>query len=176
MQANAALALAWILEDEGGAAVRPDGGRVNMGITYQTLVDWRQRKGLRLPIYSDLEHLTVEEASKIYRDRYFAPVHFDELQSGVDYAVVDGAVNLGVKGMALAVQGGIHTPVTGKFDKFTIDGLNGGDPRAVITAVRDSWIEIKRHAPNYGLRGPGWEHRDVRVRERALAMISGAKA
>jgi lysozyme family protein len=81
-----------ILRREGGYVSDPrDRGRcTNMGITIDTLREWRAH-----PVTcADVQLLSEEEAREIYRARYLAP--FDGLDAAIKPQVVDIAVNSGV--------------------------------------------------------------------------------
>jgi lysozyme family protein len=81
-----------ILVREGGYVNDPaDRGRcTNMGITLQTLREWRGH-----PVTcDDVQTLPVADARAIYRARYLAP--FDGVDAAVKPQVVDIAVNSGV--------------------------------------------------------------------------------
>lgn len=84
--------LAGILAREGGYVDdRADKGRcTNMGITLQTLREWR-----RQPVTcDDVRKLTEAEAREIYRARYLRP--FDGVDPSIKSQLVDIAVNAGV--------------------------------------------------------------------------------
>jgi lysozyme family protein len=84
--------LAGILRREGGYVNDPnDRGRcTNMGITIQTLREWR-----RQPVTcDDVRAITRTEACDIYRARYLRP--FDGVDEAVKGQVIDIAVNAGV--------------------------------------------------------------------------------
>jgi lysozyme family protein len=98
--------LAAILRREGGYSDDPaDRGRcTNMGITIQTLREWRGQ-----PVTcTDVQALTEAEAKDIYRARYLRP--FDGVEEAVKGQVIDIAVNAGVSRaralLALAQQSG----------------------------------------------------------------------
>jgi lysozyme family protein len=174
MLENRQKVIPFILQDEGGIVIRPDGGRSNLGIEFHTLADYNKRHKLPLPSYKDLEDLTPEKATMIYFELFFDPCHFDDFNSGIDYAVVDACINLGVGGCADLLEDEFILPRTHKFDPHKIRYINGfQDVEFVINSIRDAWIEHKRLQPLYSLRGKGWENRDQRVRERALKLARG---
>jgi lysozyme family protein len=175
---NRERVMPFIFESEGGLVVRPEVGRSNLGIDFHTLADYCKRHKLSLPTYTDHANLTKELATQIYYEMFFAPCHFDELKSGVDYAVVDAAINLGVGGAADILEDEFLLPHTHKFEAGKITFFNDyPDVAFLINSIRDAWIEAKRLAPLYHLRGKGWEARDVRVRKQALELagLGGGK-
>jgi len=91
---NFARCLAFVLQWEGGFVNDPrdPGGATNMGVTRATLSRWRGR-----PVsVAEVQRLTRDEATKIYRARYWAPISGDALPVGVDLIALDIAVNMGV--------------------------------------------------------------------------------
>jgi Glycosyl hydrolase 108 len=171
MLENREKSLKFVFEDEGGLVIRPDLGRSNMGISFHTMAYYRKLHKMRPPSYQDHAKLTKEEATNIYFELFFDPCHFDELKSGIDYAVVDMCINLGVGGAADALEAKFSLPHTHKFNPEKITYFNNYiDVATCIVDIRDAWIDLKRKAPLYKLRGPGWMARDLRVRERALKL------
>lgn len=86
--------LVFVLKYEGGFVNDPrdPGGATNMGVTRATLSRWRAR-----PVsIAEVRALTRDEAAKIYRAHYWAPIGGDALPVGVDLVAFDIAVNMGV--------------------------------------------------------------------------------
>src|SRR5882757_9614145 len=100
MKSNELAALDFVLKDEGGYAERPEegGGAVNKGVTFTVFKAWRLKQNKPEPTWADLKAMTVEEAGQIYAAQFFEGVHFDDLPAGIDYCVLDAAVNGGVAG------------------------------------------------------------------------------
>lgn len=133
-----------IIRREGGYVDDPvDRGRcTNMGITLQTLREWRGK-----PVScEDVRTLPDAEAREIYRARYLKP--FDGIDPAIKPQVVDIAVNSGVvsaRGMlalaqqnhakplnvALAIQRLKHYARIVKADSSQVKYLNGWIARAV---------------------------------------------
>jgi lysozyme family protein len=171
MRENRDKVMSWVFDDEGSYVVRSDLGQSNMGIELHTLYTYRKKHGLPIPVYQDLKNLSKEEASAIYAEQFINPCHFDDLKSGVDYVVLDTCINLGLTGGCRLIQGIYNLPVTGKWDQATLDALNKADPFRAIECIRNAWLDLKRQSPLYDQRGPGWNNRDKRVRERAKQLV-----
>src|ERR1700722_18553072 len=92
---NFTQALSQVLRHEGGVCDDPrdPGGRTNCGITQANYDVYRKSKGL--PPH-DVYLMADNERDDIYRTRYWDAVRGDQLPSGLDYVVFDGAVNSGV--------------------------------------------------------------------------------
>ena len=88
------LCLPLLLAHEGGYSNHPNdpGGPTNFGIT---IFDYRKyvKPGATA---ADVRAMTVEEAKRIYRTRYWDAQRCDELPAGLDYAVFDYGVNSGI--------------------------------------------------------------------------------
>ena len=82
-----------MLTREGGFMNHPEdsAGATNLGVTTGTM---RQYLG-RLVSMGEMKSLTPEDLKPIYRKLYADKVRFDDLPSGLDWAVLDWAVNPG---------------------------------------------------------------------------------
>lgn len=118
MKENRDKVLGWVLAHEGGYAERDTepGGAVNMGISFDTYKRfWKLRAPLAAaPTFADLRAMTKAQAEEIYTSLYFVPIKFDFMPSGVDYCLVDWAINSGPAGAIRALQKRMGFPVTGK--------------------------------------------------------------
>lgn len=92
--ANFDLCLSHVLKHEGGFSNHPrdPGGATMKGITQRVYDGYRARKGLPKQSVRNIDDAEVRD---IYRRQYWDRVEGDELPSGVDYCVFDGAVNSG---------------------------------------------------------------------------------
>ena len=80
-----------MLTREGGFMNHPEdsAGATNLGVTTSTM---QQYLG-RLVSMGEMKSLTPEDLKPIYRKLYADKVRFDDLPSGLDWAVLDWAVN-----------------------------------------------------------------------------------
>lgn len=94
MKQNFDTSLKRVLKSEGGYTNDPQdpGGPTNFGITIHDYRAYIDRNGTAL----DVKKMTVDQAAKIYKSKYWDTVNGDELPSGVDYCVFDYGVNSGV--------------------------------------------------------------------------------
>lgn len=93
MKSTYDVCLPLLLAHEGGYSNHPSdpGGPTNFGIT---IFDYRKYVNPRATA-ADVRAMTVEEAKRIYRARYWDAQRCDELPAGLDYAVFDYGVNSG---------------------------------------------------------------------------------
>lgn len=98
-----------VLQHEGGYSVdRKDpgnwtGGKVGVGKLLGT------KFGIAANTFPNLDiaRLTKEQAVEIYRKQYATPIQFDDLPTGVDYAVMDLCINSGAGKAGLILQGAL---------------------------------------------------------------------
>lgn len=87
-------AMAKVFADEGGYSddAHDPGGATKYGIT---IIDYRKyvKPGATKV---DVKNMTKTEAQVIYDAHYLFPMMYDSLPAGVDYSVVDAAINSGV--------------------------------------------------------------------------------
>ena len=94
MKSTYDVCLPLLLAHEGGYSNHPSdpGGPTNFGIT---IFDYRKYVNPGATA-ADVRAMTVEEAKRIYRARYWDAQRCDELPAGLDYAVFDDGINSGI--------------------------------------------------------------------------------
>lgn len=135
--------------------------------------------------------ITADEVAEINKTQYWDAVRGDELQSGVDYAVYDYAVNSGPKRAIMDLQRVIGAKVDGITGMETVGKTNAMDPFAVIEGLCNARIAFMKVAKNRktGRRlwptfGKGWSARvmgvkdgfqadDIGVIDRAIVLARG---
>jgi lysozyme family protein len=181
MKNNIPLVMDWVFVSEGGYAERDSepGGAVNMGISFTSFKDvWKRLKKDREPTFEDLKNLKRgnvydeknDDAEDIYAQWFFEPVSFDVLPSGVDYALIDLAVNSGVGGAMRAVRERLNFPILGKMDPKFLWALKSRDPATVIDAICDARLALMMRSQKWERFKNNWTNRVKKVRMRAHAM------
>lgn len=140
MLANRPAALERIFASEMGFAVRESepGGSVEGGITMLVYREYHERHHLPDPTIDDLKNLSDAEKTAIYDEVVLTPVRFDDLPSGVDYAVADYAVNSGVAGALNAIRFLFGVPIpTGfwRMDDALLAALHVPPPALAVDAI-----------------------------------------
>ncbi len=174
MQANLQLALDWTRSNEGGFAIREDepGGSVNRGVSMLVFREYRGKHGLPEPTLDDLRALTDDTASVIYEEKYAKPIHFDELPSGLDFALLDVAVMEGVRGSLLLLQQALDLrTVSGMWDVQTWGAVTTCDVPATIAKLTVLQMNKKMHSISVDKFGKGWGDRIVRRYNRARELL-----
>lgn len=161
-----------VLKDEGGYSNNPadPGGATMWGITHIDYDAYRKRRGERT---QDVRRMTTAERDDIYRTKYWDGARCDDLPSGVDYCVFDGAVNSGVSQSVKWLQraiGGIV--VDGHAGDVTVTSANEADPADLIQNVCDQRMTFLRSLRTFKVFGKGWTRRVAGVRATALAMVA----
>lgn len=184
MRDNFATSLALTLVYEGGWSAHPKdpGGATMCGIT-QRVYD-EDRDARRLP-RQPVRMSTEAERAAIYRTRYWAACHCDDLPAGVDYAVFDFAVNSGVGRAVKVVQAIVGAAVDGDMGPRTLACVrhycDNHQATALIDALCVARDRFLRSLHTYITFGRGWTRRvmgahpgaqpgDTGVIDRAWAM------
>lgn len=175
MNSNLAQALAWVDLDEGpelNIGPSEPGGSSKHGVSMTVLQEWHKKKGLPPPTMDDMAAVDSVLAGQIYTENSAAPIRFDSLEGGVDYRLLDLAVNLGPTGAVLALQMCLLLwPVTGVMDDATLAAANKVDAKVLVSALSAFWISKKHEAPSWTTYGHGWTNRNIRATSRAVSLI-----
>lgn len=155
MKQNYDAILKLIFGSEGGFTLDPKdrgnwtGGKVGVG----------ELKGTKYGISAaafpdrDIRNLTLDDAREIYRSQYWAPIGGDVLPAGVDYTVMDAAVNSGPT-RARDWYATTRQPL----------------PVDTIDAYNDKRIGFLRGLSSFSTYGRGWLNRIAKVRASSLVM------
>lgn len=173
MKNNYAQVMDWIFVSEGGYAERDSepGGAVNMGISFTAFKEWwTKNKKPGKPSFEHLKALTRDEAETIYKDWFFKPLSFEVMPSGVDYALVDFAVNSGVGGSIRAVRRQLGFPASSKVDASLSWRLRSYQPDRLIDEICDARLELMKGSKKWERFKENWTNRVNKVRARAHAM------
>ncbi|MDO4642509.1 MAG: glycoside hydrolase family 108 protein [Cardiobacteriaceae bacterium] len=166
---NFSQALHLVLADEGGyvnLAADP-GGATNKGITQHTydVFNAKHHQTKR-----SVREITQHEAEQIYREQYAAPIRFDDLPAGVDYALFDFAVNSGVARAVKTLQSIIGTRQDGIVGMQTLSAIPSVPANVLINKLCDARLAFMRSLKTWKTFGRGWNKRVERVRSNALSM------
>ena len=167
--ANFDGALRRMLAHEGGYTNDPAdrGGPTNFGIT---IADYRKYVKPDATA-ADVRAMRMDDAKKIYLERYWRALRCDDLPSGIDYAVFDYGVNSGTSrsGKVLRRLSGISAS-SGKIDDAAIAAAAAGDCKKLIIAICDERLAFLQSLKTWPVFGAGWARRVAEVRAAALSM------
>lgn len=149
-----------ILVHEGGYVNHPSdpGGATNKGVTIATFRRYIKPGGT----IEDLKALTTAQAVIVYKRQYWDAVSADLLPVGVDYAVVDFAVNSGPTRAIKYLQAVVGVEQDGKLGPVSIKAVRAMPPRDVVRqlcARRLSFMKAIKGGSLWVTFGKGWQRR-----------------
>lgn len=158
MKENQRTVLAWIGLSEGGFVNHPKdpGGATDRGITQATFDAWNVQK--RRPKRS-VRGISKEEADAIIVSQYLDPVKFDQLPSGLDYAVADFAVNSGPRRAVVELQKLLKVAADGVVGSKTLAAIRGHAIADLIAAYGAARMVYLRGLKTWETFGKGWRIR-----------------
>ena len=173
MKENFRQSLLHVLKHEGGYVNHPrdPGGATNKGVIQRTYNGYLRRKGRTL---QSVRFITDGEVADIYKTQYWDAVSGDELPSGVDYCIFDGAVNSGPSRSIKWLQRAIGAGADGVIGNETLGKILTVAPKTIINRVCDDRLGfMQRIKDKKGRRawltfGRGWSRRVKGVRTTSL--------
>ena len=165
MKENYAQALKQVLKYEGGYVDHPQdpGGPTNKGITQAVYDSWRKTQNL--PVQS-VRNIADSEVASIYKNLYWDRISGDNLPSGVDFAVMDYAVNSGVSRAAKTLQSVVGVAQDGQIGPQTIQAAKD----YVAMAVTNKRLAFMQSLSIWSTFGKGWSARISDVKNQILAL------
>lgn len=165
MKANEDLAQKWIGLSEGGLTdnKHDPGGRTCRGITQDEFSAWLRRQGKP---GRDVATITKDEAETIIAQQYFRPIWFDELPSGLDYAMGDYSVNSGPHQATLDLQRTLNSlgqkiKVDGALGNITLDAVDQASAAGLILGLCQRRMAFLRRLRTFQYFGKGWTRRVI---------------
>ena len=148
---------------EGGYSNHPSdrGGPTNMGITLATLRNWRHDDSLTA---DDVKRLSLDEARRIFKARYYDVVRGDDLPLQVAAPVYNAAVLHGTGRSAEFLQNslvscGAHVDVDRIIGPDTLGAVAAVDVQRLSKAFLDIEDAYFRRLPEFPVFGKGWLNR-----------------
>ena len=165
MKDNFDECLKMLLHHEGGYVNHPKdpGGETNLGVTKRVYEKWGGTK--------DMKDLTVEDVAPIYKKEYWDRCKCDDLESGVDWAVFDWAVNSGTGRAAKAIQKICGATQDGAIGPKTLALIGTQDTNYVVEEFGKIRQQFYESLKTFDTFGKGWTRRNKETTEKALEMI-----
>ena len=165
MKDNFDECLKMLLHHEGGYVNHPKdpGGETNLGVTKRVYEKWGGTK--------DMKDLTVEDVAPIYKKEYWDKCKCDDLESGVDWAVFDWAVNSGTGRAAKAIQKICGATQDGAIGPKTLALINTQNTEYVIEEFGKIRQDFYESLKTFDTFGKGWTRRNKETTAKALEMI-----
>lgn len=169
MKSTYKKAMQWVARSEGGYVNHPKdpGGATNHGITQRVYDSYRRRKHAGK---TTVRYITADEVAEIYRVQYADQVRYDDLPAGVDYAVLDYAINSGVRRSAKAIQRIVGVRADGVIGNVTLAAIDDKSPSLLVKALCDQRLSFLQRLRNWRYFGRGWSRRVMFVRRNALGL------
>jgi lysozyme family protein len=166
---NFAAVLQHIELSEGGFVDNPHdpGGATDEGITQHQYDLWRVAHGQ--PTQS-VRLIDPNEVEAIYRAWYWNAVQGDQLPAGVDYCVMDGAVNSGPHMAAVWLQRAAGVAEDGHIGPNTLAAVNAVDPKQLIAGICSERLAYDQSLRNWPYFSRGWSERIAEVEGDAQGM------
>lgn len=181
MKRNLDKVQGWIGLSEGGLVDHPrdPGGLTDRGITQRTFNGWLRSQGK--PIRS-VRGISKADAETIIHTQYMAPVWFDKLPSGLDYAMADYAVNSGPSRAVKEIQRIVGTKADGVMGNQTFGEIIKADTEGLIKQLCQKRMSFLRRLKTFDAFGRGWTTRvmghsdgfqanDIGVIDRAIMLL-----
>lgn len=168
MNNNFGNVISLVLKDEGGFSNDPldPGGMTNLGVTKAV---WEAFVGHPVD-EAAMRALTPADVTPLYRQKYWDWLHGDDLPLGVDYAVMDFAVNSGTNRAARALQRACGIFDDGAIGPRTLQAVSLADPVRLVNAVCDQRLTYLQSLKIFSRFGKGWTARVERVRAASQQM------
>lgn len=162
-----------VFADEGGYSndAADPGGPTNWGITiHDARLYWKPTATAE-----DVQHMPKPVAEDIMRKHYATPLRYDDLNPGVDYAVLDYGINSGIYRAAQVLQRLVGVPVDHIIGPDTIAAANKKDSKQLINQIYDERLAFLRSLSTWGTFGHGWTNRIISGRALALSLVDNYK-
>jgi len=170
MKDNFESALAHVLKSEGGWSDNPadPGGATMKGITFQVYKDWKRNPHLTK---EDLKAITDQEVSDLYNQLYWTKILGNDLPNGVDYAVFDAAVNMGVGRASKLLQESVGVTADGVIGQGTMKAVYAANPQDILNKFSEEKTNFYQSLKTFQTFGKGWLNRVAEVKHIAQSMI-----
>ena len=164
MKSNTAVVLKWAGLSEGGYVNHPDdpGGPTNHGVTQATYDAYRRINGKGR---QSVKHLKKQVADQIFVDQYFRPVWFDQLPSGLDYAMADFSINSGPKRAVKHLQRIVKAKPDGIMGIHTMAAVGGYNTQHLIITLCQSRLRFMKSLRIWSTFKNGWTKRVMGKRD-----------
>jgi lysozyme family protein len=172
MKENFDSALKAILHHEGGYVNHPadPGGMTNLGVTKRVWEEWVghevDEKAMRA--------LTPEIVGPMYKAKYWDKIKGDDLPTGVDYVVLDAAINSGPGRATKWLQQAVGAIPDGMIGSGTLGKVAAMPADDIVEKYQQTRLEFLQSLPTWVTFGKGWGRRVQEVQVTAVKMTESA--
>jgi lysozyme family protein len=170
MKNNFDTALAHVLKSEGLWSDNPKdpGGATMKGITFAVFKEWKRNPHLTK---DDLKNISDQDVHDLYKQLYWDKIHGDDLPAGIDYAVFDSAVNMGVGRAAKLIQEAAGVTADGVIGSGTMQAIEKQNHRDLLQKFSHLKEVFYRSLGTFPTFGVGWLRRVAEVKVTADSML-----
>ena len=170
MISNYDAALQHVLKSEGLWSDNPadPGGATMKGITLSVYREWKRNPHISK---EELRVIPDEEVYNLYKELYWNKVQGDYLPAGVDYAVFDSAVNMGVGRAAKLIQEAVGVTADGVLGPASVSAIQKTDPKELIEKFSALKELFYRSLKTFPVFGTGWLNRVAEVKTISESML-----
>ena len=170
MKNNYVIALQHVLKSEGLWSDNPadPGGATMKGITLAVYREWKRNPHISK---DELRVIPDEEVYNLYKELYWNKVQGDNLPAGVDYAVFDAAVNMGVGRAAKLIQEAAGVTADGVLGPASVSAIQKTDPKELIEKFSQLKENFYRSLKTFNTFGVGWLKRVAEVKTFSESML-----
>ena len=171
MNSNYDASLANVLKSEGLWSDNPadPGGATMKGITLEVYRAWKRNPHITK---EELKAIPDEDVYALYRELYWDKICGDSLPIGIDYAVFDAAVNMGVGRASKLLQEAIGVTADGVIGNGSLNVLAKETPMDVLQKFSHLKEAFYRSLSTFPTFGKGWLSRVAQVTLSASSMIA----
>lgn len=146
-----------VLNVEKGFSNEPwdNGGPTKYGVTIGTLSTWRRKRCT----VDDVKNLTLDEAYEIYREKFWVPIHGDELPFAIALLTFDSAINSGPAQAARWLQRACGVVDDGVIGPKTLAAAKAYDVRLLSKEMVAQRLLFLASLPDFKQAGLGWFRR-----------------
>ena len=170
MKDNYQTALAHVLESEGGWSddSTDAGGATMKGVTFAVFKEFKRNPHLTK---DDLRNISNQDIHDIYKQLYWDKIHGDDLPAGIDYAVFDSAVNMGVGRAAKLIQEAAGVTSDGVLGPASLSAIQKADTKELIAKFSQLKESFYRSLATFQTFGKGWLNRVAEVKTISENMV-----
>ena len=170
MKENYQTSLNFVLKSEGLWSDNPadPGGATMKGITLATYREWKRNPYITKEQLRDIPDADVQA---LYKQNFWDKIQGDNLPSGVDYAVFDCAVNMGVGRAAKLIQEAAGVTADGVIGQGTMVAIKDQNTQELIDKFSQLKDNFYRSLSTFPTFGNGWLKRVAEVKVNADDMI-----
>jgi lysozyme family protein len=170
MKDNFNLALANVLKSEGLWSDNPQdpGGATMKGITLETYRAWKRNPHITK---EQLKAIPDVDVYDLYKQEYWDKINGDNLPIGVDYAVFDAAVNMGVGRASKLLQEAVGVTADGVIGNGTLQAISKANTRSLLENFAAEKTAFYKSLSTFPTFGVGWLRRVADVKTISESML-----